>query len=97
MKVYMMVTQDKYSLPLDFDTNACRLARRLGLERTAVLKYLSEVKSGRLKTEYPRYVRVEVDEDINESNRDNWLDIMIDTIMKIKIEDNLLKGKGENE
>lgn len=62
-KIYMEVTQDKYSLPLDFDTNACRLSRRLGYDSLAVLRYISGVKSGRIKTEYPKYITVEIEED----------------------------------
>lgn len=78
MKVYMMVTQDKYSLPLDFDTSPTALARRLGLVRTAVPSYISRFKSGDLKPEYPRYICVEVeDEDDDESG---WLDKMMDAI-----------------
>lgn len=62
-KIYMRVTQDKYSLILDWDTNASRLARRQGLSAHAIHEYLSQVKGGRLKTEYPCWEVVEIEED----------------------------------
>lgn len=71
MKIYMLVTQDKYQIPIDFDTSACRLARRLGYGDLTVLRYISRIKSGDLKPEYPRYICVEVDDGDNVHESDN--------------------------
>lgn len=74
MKVYMRVTQDKYSLPLDFDTSPTALARRLGEPCHTVFQSVWRQRNGKSKG-YPRYVCVEV-----ENDDESWLDIMIDTI-----------------
>lgn len=68
MKVYMRVTQDKYSLPLDFDTSPRALTRRLGEPQETLFTDVWRQKKGILKGN-PRYVCVEDDDEgIYESN-----------------------------
>lgn len=57
MKAYMLVSQDKYSLPLAIADSPRQLERMLGLRRGTVNRYLSRGRE--YKT--PRYVRVEID------------------------------------
>lgn len=69
MKIYMRVTQDKYQIPIDFDTSPTELAKRLGVNVNGVLANIWRQKHGKLKG-FPRYICVEVDDgnDVHESN-----------------------------
>jgi len=70
MKIYMRVTQDKYQIPIDFDTSPTELAKRLGEPRESLFCDVWRQKHGKLKG-YPRYICVEVDDGDNVHESDN--------------------------
>ena len=59
MILYIMVTRDKYELPLAVDDTAAELARMVGVTTNAVLSGISKARKGKLKK--AKYIRVEVD------------------------------------
>ncbi|MDD3394879.1 MAG: hypothetical protein PHG19_09600 [Anaerotignum sp.] len=63
MKLYMAITQDKYGLPLALSESCRGLERQLGLKASTIASYIYHIKSGRLKTRYPRYILVEIEEE----------------------------------
>lgn len=59
MILYIMVTRDKYELPLAVADTAAELASMVGVTTNAVLSGISKTRKGKLKKS--RYIRVEVD------------------------------------
>ncbi len=57
--VYMLVTQDKYELPLMVADTATELARKLGLSKDSVASAICKAKKDGRKC---KYVRVELDD-----------------------------------
>lgn len=58
----MMVTQDKYELPIMWSDTAAGLERMLGLSGGAVLRSIWKYEHQKIKG-YPRYIRVVIEED----------------------------------
>ena len=56
--VYMLVTQDKYELPLMVADTATELARRLGISKCSVMSAICKAKKTGRKC---KYVRVDWD------------------------------------
>lgn len=63
MKVYMEITQDKYGLPLAVSESCRGLERVLGRKEKTITSYLYHVKCGTIKTRYPRYISVEIEDE----------------------------------
>lgn len=61
MKLYMAITQDKYALPIAISESCRGLERQLGLKASSIASYIYHIKSGRIKTKYPRYISVEIE------------------------------------
>lgn len=55
--VWMLVTQDRYSLPLLICDTGRELAKACGVKPNTVFHHISLHESGRLKG-YPKYIRV---------------------------------------
>lgn len=74
MRIYMRVTEDKYSLPLMVADSAKELAKMCGVSpHTVWYGCFRRQEPKKIKT-YPKYACADIDDD------DDWLDIMIDTI-----------------
>lgn len=58
--IWMMVTLDKYELPLIVADSASELAKKVGVDKNTVMAAVSHVKNGRKNRS--RYVKVEVDD-----------------------------------
>lgn len=72
--LYLMVTADKYSLPLAVADSAIELAEMVGLKRYSILTMLA-----RYKGKHPRYIMVEIDdpeweEEIEEIEKEGFED-----------------------
>lgn len=61
MKIWMLVTRDKYEFPVAMAESAGKLAQILGVDRNSILAQVNRVKRGKRKRS--RYVCVEIDED----------------------------------
>ena len=61
MKIYMKVTQDKYSMPLAIADSPTELAKMTGKTRNSILSAISRYKNGEVKI--PSFVVVEVEEE----------------------------------
>lgn len=57
----MLVTQDKYQLPLAVAASSTELGRILGVSRVAIDSYI--VHSYRNKQKLPKYIRVYLDDE----------------------------------
>lgn len=60
-KVYVMVTQDKYSLPLMVCDSPRTMSIKLGLKPDSVSQYVSHLS--KRKPKYPRYIAVNIDDE----------------------------------
>lgn len=72
MEMYMVVTADRYELPLDFDDNRERLAERLGVRPNSISKMVNrdrKPKKTKDKKAY-RVIKVNVEEDADEASED---------------------------
>lgn len=63
MKVYMAVTQDKYSLPTATSISCMGLGRLLGVSERTISSYLYHVKCGKIQAKYPKYISVEIEDE----------------------------------
>lgn len=61
--VYVAVTQDKYQLPIFIADTGRELSRMLGLSPDSVVAYITRYKRLKGYKKYPKYIRVEVDDD----------------------------------
>lgn len=61
MYVYMMVTLDKYQLPLAVADSATELAQIVGANVSTIRTSASHIKSGKIKNS--RFYRVEIEDD----------------------------------
>jgi len=61
MKIWMLVTTDKFEFPVVMAKSATELARLCGVDRNSILAQVNRVKLGKRKRS--RYVCVEIDED----------------------------------
>ena len=59
--VYVMVTQDKYSLPLMVCDSARTMSIKLGLKPDSVAQYVHHLS--KRKPKYPRYIAVNIDDE----------------------------------
>lgn len=60
-KLYMLVTQDKYELPVVIAETASELGRILGVPANSIICGCSDYESGRRKKS--KYRRVEIEEE----------------------------------
>ena len=61
MMVYMLVSQDKYELPLIVALSAAELARKCGVNKYTIIGQILRYEQGKIHRS--RYVRVEIDEE----------------------------------
>lgn len=61
MKVYMMVTKDKYSLPIAVAGSGSELSRITGVPEMQILSCVSKYRKGKIKN--TRFICVEVEDD----------------------------------
>ena len=59
MKVYIMVTNDKFELPVAIADTVCELSRITGVDKRAIHSALSHVRSGKHKTSIYQEVEIE--------------------------------------
>lgn len=62
MNVYMVVSEDKYELPLALADTVDELAEIINVNSNSIFSALSKFKHGKIK--FSRYVKVEIDDDI---------------------------------
>ena len=61
MKLYLLVTQDEFELPLAVADSPAELARMTGAKKATIASTLSNFRKGKYKR--PQYREVEVDDD----------------------------------
>lgn len=61
MIVYVMISKDRYELPLIVADTQSELARLAGVKVSAVSSGISKTKLGKLKRS--KYIKVEIDDD----------------------------------
>lgn len=61
MTVWMLVTKDKYELPVIIAETSTELARMCGVNNRTVISGALRSKSGKVKKS--RYIKVEIDDD----------------------------------
>ena len=66
MRLYLKVTRDEYQLPLMVEDSPIKLAARDGTNAKSVTQMCSKAKRGEIKK--PRYIRVEVEDDEEETD-----------------------------
>lgn len=60
-KLYLMVTQDKYALPMAVADSISQLAKMQGIKARTISSYIcKQTKKG---FKYPKYIVIEVDEE----------------------------------
>ena len=64
MKLYLMVTNDKYQLPLFVADTARELSKMCGVPANTIYCMMSKYKHGKIK--FSRFICVEVDECIGD-------------------------------
>ena len=64
MTVWMLVTKDKYELPVIIAETSTELARICGVSNRTVISGALRSKSGKVKKS--RYIKVEIDDDKGE-------------------------------